>query len=216
MPSRFPVGLPLEKAWTRRMLCAAEIVDAVTLEPVTTHIKVQADGLKRKPRISRSGYHYWLEEGGAQPQRIFVDAAGTPYGDAESPPPDPPNKIVRIELVPRCSYPFAGGTTALRGTLRVSRFGAPQSIAAATVLLQWFDGTGWINAPTVVTSDERGDFAAPLRLAPKDEPRLVAGEIAVRLRVGRGAITRTSDEFALRAGQVSPAPQPFIWDVFHP
>ena len=215
MSSRFPVGLPLERAWIRRVLCAAEIVDAVTLQPVIADIKVRADGLKRKPRMSRSGYHYWLEEGNAQPQRIFVDASGTPYGDAESEPPVPPEKSVRIELVPRVSYPFAGGITALRGTLRVSRFGAPQPIVGATVFLQWFDGTGWINAATKVTSDERGDFAAPLRLAPKDEPQLIAGGIAVRLQVRREGITKTSDEFALRAGQISPALQPYIWDDFH-
>lgn len=216
MADRFPVGLPLERAWTRRVLCAAEIIDAVTLAPVKTGIVVRADGLKRKPLISRSGYHYWLEEGGAQPQRIVVDAAGTPYADAESDPPIPPEKHIRIELVPRSSYPFASGATALRGTLRVSRFGTPQPIAGATLYLQWFDSTVWINAPTRVTSDERGDFAAPLRFAPKDEPQPVTGGIFVRLRVERGGITKTSDAFALRAGRVSPAAQPYFWDDLHP
>lgn len=212
MSSRFPVGLPLERAWTRRMLCAAEIVDAVTLQPVIADIKVRADGLKSKPRISRSGYHYWLEEGDAQPQRIFVDASGSRYDDVESAPPVAPEKIVRIELAPRASYPFEQGVTALRGTLLESRFGAPLPIAGATVLLQWSDGLVWVSAPTRVTSDGRGDFAVPLRLAPRDEPRLIAGGMAVRVQIGRGGLTRTSDEFALRAGQVSTVPQPFIWD----
>jgi hypothetical protein len=215
MPSGFPVGL-LELAWSRRMLCAAEIVDAVTLEPVTGEIKVRAQGLKGKPSVNRSGRHYWLEEGGAQPQRIFVDASNTRYADAEAAPPVPPNRSVRIELSPRASYPFPPGVTALRGTLRVSRFGPARPVSGASVRLQWSDGTAWSDAPTAVTSDERGDFAAPLRLAPKDEPRLVSGGIAVRLRVERGGITGTSDEFALPAGQVSPATQPFIWDDLQP
>ena len=146
MPNRFPVGLPLERAWTRRVLCAAEIVDAVTLQPVITDIKVRAEGLKSKPRISRSGYHYWLEEGGAQPQRIFVDASGTPYGDAESAPPVPPKKSVRIELVPRFSYPFAGGTTAAARhaagePLRRSAAGRGRDRASAVVRRHRLDQT---------------------------------------------------------------------------
>jgi len=215
MPDRFPVGVPLDAAWTRRMLCAAEIVDAVTLEPVTTGIKVRADGLELEPQVNRSGFHYWLEEGGAQPQRIFVEALDTPYADGEAAPPVPPRKSVRIELVPRASYPFPPGATALRGTLLVSRFGTPEAVSGASVTLQWSD-TGWIDAPTTVTTDDRGDFAAPLRLAPKDEPRLVDGEIAVRLRVEREGATRTTDEISMPAGKVTPAAQPFIWDDLHP
>jgi hypothetical protein len=197
------------------MLCAAEIVDAVTLEPVIQDIKVRAEGLKQEPRVNRSGFHYWLEEGGAQPQRISVDASDASYADGESAPPVPPRKSVRIELAPRASYAFPPGATALRGTLRVSRFGEPEAVPGASVTLQWFD-TGWVDAPITVTSDERGDFAAPLRLAPKDEPRLVNGRIAVRLRVERDGVTRTTDEISMPAGKVTPAAQPFIWDDLHP
>ena len=215
MPERFPVGVPLDAAWSRRMLCAAEIVDAVTLEPVTQDIKVRADGLKQEPRINRSGFHYWVEENGAQPQRIKVDALESPYASVDSDPPIPPRKSVRIELSPRSSYPFPAGSTALRGSLRVSRFGDPEAVRGASVTLQWFD-SGWIDAPTTVTTDERGDFAVPLRLAPKDEPRLVDGAVAVRLRVERDGATRTTDEFSIAAGKVTPAAQPFIWDDLHP
>ncbi len=45
MSSPFPVRLPLERAFTRRMLFAAEIIDAVTLEPVTKDLQVKATGL---------------------------------------------------------------------------------------------------------------------------------------------------------------------------
>ena len=215
MPERFPVGIPLDAAWSRRMLCVAEIVDAVTLEPVTQDIKVRAVGLKQEPQVNRSGFHYWVEEGGAQPQRITVDALESPYASRESDPPVPPHKSVRIELSPRVSYPFPPGATALRGTLRVSRFGDPEAIPDALITLQWFD-TGWIDAPTTVTTDDRGDFAAPLRLAPKDEPRLVDGAISVRLRVERDGVARTTDEISMPAGEVTPAAQPFIWDDLHP
>ena len=212
MPDRFPVGLPLDAAWTRRVLCAAEIVDAVTLEPVTENLTVRVTGLKRRPVVNRSGFHVWLEEGDAKPQRIFVDASRTLYANAESAPPAPPNKSVRIELVPRVAYPFPAGATVLRGTLRQSRFGTPTPVAGAAVQLQWGDDTDWVDAPTRVTSEDNGDFAAPLRLAPKAEPRLVPGGLAVRLRITRNGSTRTSDEFALPPGRVTPGGQPFIWD----
>lgn len=215
MPKPFPVGT-LEIAWTRRVLCAAEIVDAVTLEPVTTGIKVRADGLKRKPQVNWSGFHYWLEEGAAQPQRIVVTSQDDRYSETESVPPVPPEKAIRIELPPRPSYPFPPGATVVRGTLLVSRFGDRQPIAGATVRLQWSDGPFWINASTAVKTDERGDFAAPLRLGPKDDPRMIGGGMAVRLRVSRDGLTRTGDEFALPPRKISPQPQPFIWDDLHP
>lgn len=216
MAERTFVALPPERAWTRRLLCAAEIVDAVTLRPVSAGLKVRADGLRRNPFVNGSGVYCWLEEGGAQPSRIVVDATGTVYADAESAAPVPPAKSLRIELVPRFAYPFPGGATALRGTLRVSRFGTPRPITGASIQLQWSDGAVWIDAPTRVTTDRSGDFAVPLRLAPKQEPRLVSGSVAVRLRVDRAGSARTSDELSLRAGQVSAAPAPFVWEDLHP
>jgi hypothetical protein len=206
----------LEMAWKRRVLCAAEVVDAVTLDPVIRDIKVSAVGLKNKPSVTNSGFHYWLTEGNSQPQRISVASLDGAFSDAETLPPVPPAKSVRIELAPRPGYSFPPGATAVRGTIRMSRFGSPQPAVGAFVRLQWSDGTDWFDAPTQVTTDERGEFAAPLRLAPKAEPRLVGGGIAVRLRVRRGSSTRTSNEFALRAGQVSPAAQPFIWNDLNP
>ena len=135
---------------------------------------------------------------------------------AESEPPEPPAKSVRIELAPRFGYPFPQGATALRGTLRESLYGPPAPVAGARVRLQWFDETDWIDAPTSVASEASGDFAAPLRLAPKAEPDRRAGGFAVRLRVDRDGITRTSDEFALQPGRVGSRGQPFIWDELHP
>jgi hypothetical protein len=215
MPDRFPVGLPLDAAWSRRVLCAAEIVDAVTLEPVVADLKVRVAGLKGRPLVNWGGYHVWLEEGEAKPQRIFVDASRTLYASTEAEPPVPPNKSRRIELAPRYAYPFPSGATAFKGTLRMSRFGTPRPVAGAAIQLQWFGDAGWIDAPTSVTSEDNGDFAAPLRLAPKTEPRMVPGGLAVRLKVTRSGATRTSDEFALPPGRVTPGEQPFNWDDLH-
>lgn len=216
MPDRFPVGIPLEVAWTRRVLCAAEIVDAVTLLPIRKGIDVRARGLKRKPQVNFSGHHVWLEEeDGARPERIFVDARDTHFSSAESAPPVPPQKNIRIELAPQFAYPFPDGATALRGTLRESRFGAPKPIVNALVRLQWFN-TDWVDAATTVTTNEKGDFAAPLRLAPKAEPKLDDGKIVVRLRVQRDDAQRTTEEFGMAPGKVTPAPQAFIWDDLNP
>jgi hypothetical protein len=217
MSDRFPVGLPLDAAYSRRLLCAAELVDAVTLERVTADLKVSALGLQRKPAINASGFFVWLDEGGAAPTRILVDASDTYYASTESGPPAPPANSVRVELAPRFAYPFPPGATALRGTLRVSRFGRPEPVAGATTRLQWFDGISWIDAPVTVTSESSGDFAAPLRLAPNAEPRTrPGGGLAVRLRVTRNGTIRTGDEFALAPGRVSSRDQPFIWDDLHP
>lgn len=217
MPDRFPTGLPLDDAFRRRLLCAVELVDAVTLNRVTAGLKVSARGLQRKPVINAGGFFIWLEEGARQPTRILVDASDTPYANAETAPPGAPAASVRIELAPRFAYAFPPGATALRGTLRVSRFGQPEPVAGAAITLQWSNGSAWIDAPVTVTTEASGDFAAPLRLAPKAEPRMLPGGcLAVRLKVARGGATRTSDEFALAAERVGGRDQPFIWDDLHP
>jgi hypothetical protein len=215
MPDGFPVGTP-DVAWTRRVLCAAEIVDAVTLEPVLTDIIVQAQGLSRPPQLNASGQYVWLEEGTAKPLKILVDASQTNYADAQSPPPAPPQKGVRIELAPRFAYAFPQGASALRGTLFLSRLGTPKPVSGAAVWLQWSGDTGWVDAPIKVTSNDNGDFAAPLRFSPKDRPSVTSGELNVRLRVTRSGVTRTSDPFAMRRGDVTPASSPFNWDDLHP
>jgi hypothetical protein len=198
------------------VLCAAEIVDAVTLEPVRTDIKVTADGLKRSPTVNSSGYHVWLEEGAAKPQRIVVDASRTEYADAEATPTASPQKPVRIELAPRYGYEFPQGATALRGTLLQSRFGARKPLAGARVRLQWSGDLGWVDAPTLVTTEENGDFAAPLRFAPKDKPVVANGALIVRLRVTRQGVTRSSNQFELPRGRVTGAAAPFAWDDLNP
>lgn len=216
MPDRFPVGLPLDAAYSRRLLFAAELIDGVTLERVRTGVKVSARGLRREPTVNASGFFIWLEEQGALPTRIVVDGSDSAYASTESAPPPPPARSVRIELAPRYAYPFPPGATALRGTVWLSRFGPPQPVVGAAVRLQWSDGFGWLDAPVEVVTEASGDFAAPLRLAPKAEPRTLAdGNLAVRLSVKRNGSSRTSDEFPLVAGRVGGRGLPFIWDDLH-
>jgi hypothetical protein len=215
MPDGISALGPFELAWTRRVLCAAEIVDALTLEPVKTGIIVQAKGLARPPQLNAGGWYVWLEEGTASPLMIMVDASQTQYADAQSPPPVPPRKDVRIELAPSFAYAFPQGATALRGTL-TSRLGTPGPVSGAMVWLQWSGDTGWVDAPIKVASNDSGDFAAPLRFSPKDRPTVTNGELSVRLRVMRSGVTRTSDPFAIPRSNVTRAPSPFIWDDLHP
>jgi hypothetical protein len=211
MPKGVPVG-KLELAWSRKVLSGVEVVDAVTLAPVSQGLRIRADGLRNRPTANHSGFHYWLPEGTAQVQGISVVSLDGIYGDADVAPPAAPAKSVRVELAPTPGYTFPPGATALRGTIRLSQLGPAQPVAGATTRLQWSDGTDWFDAPTAVITDYRGEFAVPLRLAPKDEPQLTGGAMAVRLRVKRGSITRTSDPFTLRPGQVSSGSQPFIWN----
>jgi hypothetical protein len=197
-------------------LCAAEIVDAVTLEPVIKDIVVRAKGLQREPQVNASGFHVWLEEGSAKPLRITVDASQSDYADADCAPPIPPQKAVRVELAPRFSYRFPQGATAVRGTLLKSRFGSPQPLPGAQVRLQWSGDNGWADAPILVTTNDDGDFAAPLRFGPKDRPNVTSGKFTARLRITRSGVARTSDQFTLPRAMVTPAPGPIIWDDIHP
>lgn len=216
MSSRFAVSLPLEIGFTRRVLVAAEIVDGVTLRPVTTGIKVTATGLRSRPVVNFSGFYVWLEEGGREAQEIVVDAEGTEYQSARASPLLPPDHA-RIQLPPAYGYRFPPGATALRGTLRASLYGSPDPIGGALVRLQWSGDSGWIDAPLASRSAASGDFAVPLRLASTAEPRLLAnGSLAVRLRVERDGVSRTSDEIPLRQGSVSALSAPFIWDDLTP
>lgn len=213
MPSRFALASPPETAFTRRLLLAAEIVDAVTLEPVTRGLKVTATGLRRRPVINVGGFHVWLQDGDLEPRRIVVDADGSPYESAEAEPPAPPERSVRIELAPRFGYPFPPGATALRGTLRARRFGPPVPIAGARVRLQWNDDADWVDAPVVSTSDGNGDFAALLRLARGAEPKPHPdGGVTARLVCDRDGAVRTSAEFPVLQGRVSAREEPFIWE----
>ena len=204
------------------MRFATELVDAVTLERVTSDVKVSAHGLLNRPIVSASGFFVWLEEAAREPTHVLVDAAGTPYESTLVPVPVLPQRSVRIELSPRASYPFTRGTTGWRGNLVERLFGTAEVVSGAEVWLQWIDdsaaGTTWRDATTHSHTDARGDFAAVLRLAPSQlaQPHPEGG-ISARLRVRRdGGSVRSSTEFSLPEGRVADAPAAYAWGELEP
>jgi len=211
----------LEQGYSRKMLFAAEIIDAVTLEPVRNDLRVTATGLKNTPIINYGGSFVWLEEGGRQPQTVVVDASATQYESVTVPAPVMPARSVRIELAPSYSYPFPPGVTALRGTLIENLFGTPTPVIGAELWLQWIDdnasGTSWIDAPTHSHSGAKGDFAALLRLSPAQVPRADAGGGVIgRLSVRREGVTRTSTQFSLGLGRITTGLPSFVWSELVP
>jgi hypothetical protein len=203
----------------RKVLFAAEIVDAVTLEPVTVGLEVTASGLTGKPIVNGSGLFVWLQEGNRRPARIVIDTRDTPFESITVPVPPAPARSVRIELAPRVSYAFGSGVTSIRGTIVERRTGPRVPAAGAEVWLRWIDdtanGTTWVDAPIHSHANANGDFAAVVRLAPSQVPRADASGL-IRARLGaryRGA-TRTSSEVLLPQGRVLERSEPFVWNEF--
>ena len=79
MARPFAVHLPLETAYTRRMLFAAEVRDAVTLARISDGLRATATGLAGRPIVNAGGFFVWLEEPNAQPQRVQIDPGTLPY-----------------------------------------------------------------------------------------------------------------------------------------
>ncbi|BBU33487.1 hypothetical protein BTHE68_72210 (plasmid) [Burkholderia sp. THE68] len=220
------IRVPAEQGYVRRVLFAVEIVDAVTLVPVTEGIGVSATGLSRRPVVNRSGLHVFLDEGKAQPGEIVVITRGTPYESVTVPAPVPPARRRRIELAPRSGYPFVAGVTAMRGVLIESYAGERTPIGRAAVGLQWLEPIEhggdaadplWRDPGLRSHSDDGGDFAAILRLRPAETPeRAKDGALRVRLCVARDGTVRTSREFPLWQGRVADALPPFAWDELAP
>jgi hypothetical protein len=209
-------GVP-ERAYVRNVRIAAEIVDAVTLEPVRRGITVTATGLAAKPIVNGSGTYVWIDEAPKQPTAIVVDAGGTPYESVTRNVPALPARSLRIELAPNASYPFGSGVTSLRGTVITRRLGPRIPLAGAEVWLRWLDdadGTTWIDVPIHSHSNVNGDFAAVMRLVPAQTPRLAGGAIRGRLRARYQGVTRTSDELAMLPGRVYERSDPFVWNEF--
>ena len=219
MPRTFDVHIPVETAYVREVLFAAEMIDVVTLARVSAGLDVTATGVSGKPIVNRSGFFVWRVEPGAQPQEIIVEPGALPYESARvavPPPPVPPARewLVSVPLLPRRHYAFASGISGVRATL-VEQFPAtPQvPVADTVVFLQWVDdqapGTAWRDAPTRARTDAEGDFVALLKLLPQQVARVNAsGGFEVRLAVTHSGNTRFSIPFSLPQGRVVD-PQPF-------
>jgi len=215
--------LPLELAFSREVLFAVEVLDAVTMERVSRGITVTAEGLLGKPILNSGDMFVWRQEDFTRLQRLVVDPGVRPFERVELDASEVERPHTRIELPPRIDYPFNTGTTGLRARLIESPVSDPadsQPIADASVRLRWVDEDGdWHDAPTRTrTHATTGDFVSILRLAPGDEPLLDAkGAMSVRLRFSRdGYIDRTSSEFKLQQGRITnptkEKPLTFVWD----
>jgi hypothetical protein len=229
MTRPFEVRL-LEQAYLRKVLFAVEVLDAVTLARVSQGLEVVADGLRGSPIVNASGVFVWRDEDFAALRTLTVIPGLLPYEGVELPAGQVQRPLTTIELSPRPDYPFAPGITGLRGTLIEARVAAgelPVPVSGAEVRLRWLDDDDvtWHDAPTISRTDVHGDFAAIVRLAPKDVPQLDQGALTVRVRVRRpDSNERGSGNLRLPQGRVADpstfAPGPdaliFAWDEFPP
>lgn len=211
-----------DKIALRRVLFALELLDAVTLDRVSQGVDVRAHGLQGKPIVNRAGLFVWLDEDIRKLERISIDPRALPYEEVRLEGTQLKLPLTSIELPPRVDYPFGTGITGRRGTLVEARENSPRPVSDAEVYLRWLDQDGnWHDAPTRShTAAKGGDFVAILRLAPKDEPQLDAGNLTVRLRVKRGEDERGSDDVKVLLGRIAnPSAQDehiFAWDELQP
>jgi hypothetical protein len=214
-----------QQAYVRDAMLGIELLDAVTLVPVSEGVKVVAEGLHGQPIVNASGIFVWLREDSAPLRKITIDPVTLPYEKTELLPADLTPPLTRVELRPRADYPFAAGVTGIRGTLVEDRFGrAP--VRDAEVHLAWLDQNGlWRDAPAPTRTSDRGDFVAVLRLTAAEFPDLDANdELTVRLRARRGGPDRESLDLKLPRGRVAdratfPAGADallFFWDELQP
>lgn len=217
-PRPFDVHMPLERAYTRRMLFAVAVRDAVSLAPLSSGLRVTVTGLDGAPIVNADGMFVWLEEANRQPQTVKVDPGVLPYEGVEVPAPQLPARLLRVELAPRRDYGFAAGTTGVRGTLIEQRIGPRVEVLGAEVWLQWLDDAStWRDAPTHSHTNADGDFAAVLRFLPSHIPHPEPeGNVRVRLAARRTAGTRFSPGLLLPPGHVASDLPPFAWDEFQP
>jgi hypothetical protein len=217
MTPRFAVKQPLEVAYTRQVLLAVELLDAVTLERVTQNVEVAAKGLAAKPIVNHSGFFVWtkgLDE--ANFDGIIVEPLTAPFERREFKKADVTLPHHRVLLHPLANYPFNVGDTAVRGRLVESDSMPPQvarvPIADATVRLEWQDDDGdwhpW-QAPRV--TGLAGDFTAMVRLVRgKVNEDIVPAKLNVNLRATRSNGVEKHKIYQLPQGRVMD--MTFAWD----
>jgi hypothetical protein len=197
--------MTVEEAYVRRADFGIELLDAVTLERVSQGVQVDAVGLQRKPIVNASGLFVWLRETGGPLQKVVIDPLLLPYERVELTPAQMTPPLTVVELPPRADYPFAAGITGMRGALIEERAVPPVPVRDAAVHLRWLDDNdAWRDAPAVSHTDQHGGFAAALRLAPGDVPKLDAkGALTVRLHARRGTEEKESKDRILPQGRVA-------------
>jgi hypothetical protein len=185
----------------RRVLCALEVVDPLTLALVWRGVRVTAEGLANPPIVNASGRFVWLREDNAWPTRISVATNRLPFEDDSVTKPRPADldrataadRLFRVVLRPTAAYDLPEGVTAIRGRLVETSAAGAAPVTDARVQLAWFDlhANAWVPAPPASVRDAgtsaAGDFATLLRLSPASlqEPDITKGHLKVRLHVTR-------------------------------
>jgi len=193
MARALDVYAPPERAYTRYTMLAVEVLDAVSLERITEGLEVAAKGLQGKPIRNVSGMHVWLKEDVARFEKLVITPRARPWRSLEIAAANVQFPLHVVELMPLSSYPFATGMNAIRGRLIETApppNTPPTAVTNAVIRLEWLhdDGVTWRQTPQRSLTDEKGEFAAFLRLASTDVPLVdAAGNLSIRL-------------FAMRAG----------------
>ena len=204
-------------AYTRRAMMAIEVLDAVSLERLSSGVTVTAVGLRGKPIVNHGGLFVWLEEDLAAFDKLVIDPGELPHFATELPAAAIGPSPHTVRLYPRMSYPFTAGMSAVRGFLVESDPpNAPpppwQPIAEAVIRLEWLDADGvtWHSTAESYVTDAAGQFAAFVRLAPDDQPLVDAnGDLTLRFLAKRGATTKQLD---LNCPQGRVADETLAWD----
>jgi hypothetical protein len=236
MTRRFAVDVP-EVAYERTAMLGVELLDAVTLERVTQGVDVEAKGIAAPPVLSHSGLYVWVERDATRIPAFAAQFAGlriepfdAPFEPVELSAAQVNRPVHSLQLHPLSSYPFAPGTTAIRGRLVENDAMPPQvprvPIPGATMRFEWLDddGTTWHawQAPRVTSTT--GDFTAMVRFARgqwhtgspppapnPDEPKLdAAGNLSVRVFATRANGAQRQKTYPLPQGRVTD--KTFAWD----
>lgn len=219
MSTAFELRLEPEIGYVRHAMLALEVLDAVSLERVSTGITVTAHGLLGKPTLNWGRLFVWLKEDTAALTGIAIETGSLPFERRDIPLAEVTFPRTVVELAPTPAYPFAPGVTAVRARLVEDRLVTPAAaVPGAEVWVQWLDDDGvtWRDAPTHSHTNSHGDFAAIARLVATDVPRLDAnGAISARLRARRAGGVWTGAPFALAQGRVADA-LTFAWDELQP
>jgi hypothetical protein len=229
MTRPFEVHLPLEQTPLRKVRFGVELLDAVTLLRVSEGVKVLAEGINGGPVVNAGGLFVWLESHVGDLRSLTVNPNLLPFESATLMGSDLKDPLTTIELSPKVSYPFTFGVTGLRGRLIESRIYSqdPTPVQNAALHLRWLDSDDiWQEAPTISHTDENGEFAVILQLAPNQAPQLDANDsVTVRVSATRDqGLPRSSDDLKLVQGHVadpstfggSPKALIFAWDELRP
>jgi hypothetical protein len=193
MARPFELYEPLERAWsnkdgwTRKGVLAVEVLDAVTLQRISSGITVTAKGLRSAAIVNHGGLFTWRGTDLAGFAGVVVDPGLRPFTGVDLAAADVVLPLHTVALQPRANYAFAPGTTAIRGTLleTVPPQGvAPTPIINASIRLEWLDdgGTTWHAPPQRFITDADGEFVAFIPFVSVDQPQLAAdGTLQLRL-----------------------------------